>query len=410
MDEILINTSTVGNQEQPAIAAFRGTQFVAVWEDREDGNIKGQMLSPSGNKTSGEFVVNFPGPAGDETPNAGDRRNHVRVCRCMDRAGARRRSSAEASDIRSRHAVRAGDSGQLGRGGAAVAARDGASERRRLRRRVGRQARGRAHPRATLRIGWRKGRPRVSRQHPRRAAPEPDDRLSDQREHRDRLARAPAGLSAPRPPPDIRRQRAGRRRADDRPRHHPGRHGAARFGPVRHRPRAQRLGRRARLRDERRAGERVRGKRRLPGHPLPRDHRSDPDRVAGRRAALRRPLRRCLDASQHRRSRGRVARDGEALRADRRRDRQRRSGRHLHRPPRAVQPARRRDGRPGRRDFSSRPGPTTAKAATIHRCAPCADGRFRFRPAASSAGARARPPTNQCEAAACSSSSSSSRC
>ena len=62
MDEILINTSTVGNQEQPAIAAFRGTQFVAVWEDREDGNIKGQMLSPSGNKTSGEFVVNFRGP------------------------------------------------------------------------------------------------------------------------------------------------------------------------------------------------------------------------------------------------------------------------------------------------------------------------------------------------------------
>ena len=100
MDEILINTSTVGNQEQPAIAGFRGTQFVAVWEDREDGNIKGQMLSPGGNKTSGEFVVNFPGPAGDETPNAGDRRNHVRVRRRMDRAGARRRSSAEASDIR----------------------------------------------------------------------------------------------------------------------------------------------------------------------------------------------------------------------------------------------------------------------------------------------------------------------
>ena len=62
MDEILINTSTVGSQEQPAIAGFQGTQFVAVWEDREDGNIKGQMLSTGGNKTSGEFVVNFPGP------------------------------------------------------------------------------------------------------------------------------------------------------------------------------------------------------------------------------------------------------------------------------------------------------------------------------------------------------------
>ena len=61
MDETLINTSTLGSQTQPAITGFRGTQFVAVWEDREDGNIKGQMLSPGGNKTSGEFVVNFPG-------------------------------------------------------------------------------------------------------------------------------------------------------------------------------------------------------------------------------------------------------------------------------------------------------------------------------------------------------------
>jgi hypothetical protein len=61
MDEILINTSTLGSQEQPAVAGFRGTQFVAVWEDRQDGNIKGQMLSTAGNKTSGEFVVNFPG-------------------------------------------------------------------------------------------------------------------------------------------------------------------------------------------------------------------------------------------------------------------------------------------------------------------------------------------------------------
>ena len=60
MDEILINTSTLGSQEQPAIAGFRGTQFVAVWEDRQDGNIKGQMLSTAGNKTSGEFVVHTP--------------------------------------------------------------------------------------------------------------------------------------------------------------------------------------------------------------------------------------------------------------------------------------------------------------------------------------------------------------
>ena len=60
MDEILINTSTLGNQTQPAIAAFRGTQFVAVWEDLNDGNIRGQMLSPDGTKTSNEFLVNVP--------------------------------------------------------------------------------------------------------------------------------------------------------------------------------------------------------------------------------------------------------------------------------------------------------------------------------------------------------------
>ena len=60
MDEILINTSTLGSQTQPAIAAFRGTQFVAVWEDLNDGNIRGQMLSPDGTKTSNEFLVNVP--------------------------------------------------------------------------------------------------------------------------------------------------------------------------------------------------------------------------------------------------------------------------------------------------------------------------------------------------------------
>src|SRR3954463_13725251 len=57
MDEILITPSTVANQ--PAIAGFRGTQFVAVWEDGRDGSIKGHMLSAAGKKTSDEFRVNF---------------------------------------------------------------------------------------------------------------------------------------------------------------------------------------------------------------------------------------------------------------------------------------------------------------------------------------------------------------
>jgi hypothetical protein len=58
MDEILITPSTTAGQ--PAVAGFRGTQFVAVWEDLGDGNIKGQMLSTAGTATGDAFVVNFP--------------------------------------------------------------------------------------------------------------------------------------------------------------------------------------------------------------------------------------------------------------------------------------------------------------------------------------------------------------
>ena len=61
MDEILVNTSIVGDQHASAVAGFRGTQFVVVWEDSGDANIKGQMFAVNGNKTSGELVVNLPG-------------------------------------------------------------------------------------------------------------------------------------------------------------------------------------------------------------------------------------------------------------------------------------------------------------------------------------------------------------
>jgi hypothetical protein len=64
MDEILINTSTTGDQDQAAVAGFRGTQFVAVWADRGSGDIKGQMLGVNGDKTSGEFLVNVPAEPG----------------------------------------------------------------------------------------------------------------------------------------------------------------------------------------------------------------------------------------------------------------------------------------------------------------------------------------------------------
>jgi hypothetical protein len=55
MDEFPIGPSP------PAVAGFRGTQFVAVWPDG-DGNIKGQMLSTAGKKAGDEFRVSFPGP------------------------------------------------------------------------------------------------------------------------------------------------------------------------------------------------------------------------------------------------------------------------------------------------------------------------------------------------------------
>ena len=66
MDEFLINDSkaTAGDQEQPAVAGFRGTQFVAVWADRPSGNIKGQLLGVNGAKSSSEFAINFPGAVG----------------------------------------------------------------------------------------------------------------------------------------------------------------------------------------------------------------------------------------------------------------------------------------------------------------------------------------------------------
>jgi hypothetical protein len=66
MDEILINTTTSGQQGQPAVAGFRGTQFVVVWEDDGSGDIRGQMLGVNGSKSGPEFLVNFPTPPGTQ--------------------------------------------------------------------------------------------------------------------------------------------------------------------------------------------------------------------------------------------------------------------------------------------------------------------------------------------------------
>lgn len=64
MDEISINTTTAGDQEQPSVAGLSGIQFAVVWADRAAGNIKGQFLGVNGIPSDVEFTVNFPGTPG----------------------------------------------------------------------------------------------------------------------------------------------------------------------------------------------------------------------------------------------------------------------------------------------------------------------------------------------------------
>jgi hypothetical protein len=64
MDERLINTTTTGDQDQPGVAGFGGTQFAVVWTDHGTGNIKGQMLGVNAAPSGNEFIVNFPQPPG----------------------------------------------------------------------------------------------------------------------------------------------------------------------------------------------------------------------------------------------------------------------------------------------------------------------------------------------------------
>ena len=66
MDEILVNQTTAGSQDQPSVAGFRGTQFVAVWEDNGTNSIKGRLFGANGAPTSNEFMVNFPGEPGSK--------------------------------------------------------------------------------------------------------------------------------------------------------------------------------------------------------------------------------------------------------------------------------------------------------------------------------------------------------
>lgn len=64
MDEISINKTVTGDQDQPGVAGFLGTQFAVVWADRGTGNIKGRMFGVNGAPAGNEFAVNFPGTPG----------------------------------------------------------------------------------------------------------------------------------------------------------------------------------------------------------------------------------------------------------------------------------------------------------------------------------------------------------
>lgn len=64
MDEVLINTTTAGDQGQPAVCGLQGTQFVVVWEDLSDNTIKGQMFGTNGVRSSDQILINLPTPPG----------------------------------------------------------------------------------------------------------------------------------------------------------------------------------------------------------------------------------------------------------------------------------------------------------------------------------------------------------
>ena len=64
MDEILINKTTTGDQQQPGTAGLTGLQFAVAWADRDTGNIKGRLFGVNGVPSGDELTVSFPGTPG----------------------------------------------------------------------------------------------------------------------------------------------------------------------------------------------------------------------------------------------------------------------------------------------------------------------------------------------------------
>ena len=330
MDEILINTSTLGNQTQPAIAAFRGTQFVAVWEDLNDGNIRGQMLSPDGTKTSNEFLVNVPDkpntkrqrPAIVETPlgfavawneqlPGGVPQLKLRAFDGDTLSGPEIQVSSAQVEPLIRPAM-----ARLGDGGFVTVWADARADERIRAQRFGLEGE-KAGP--EFRANTVAGLHRV----PMAAALTNGNIVVGWR------ARISGPLLVHFQIFDASGSPVGSERTTNIDLTHAAM-ASLEFRSLRDHAYPPARGRRDRLRHVRPGSERVRGEWRLRRPPVQCDDRPDPDFVARHRAAVRRPLRSGLDRIERRRARCRHERHGEAVLGPRR-DRQSRPGQHLDR-------------------------------------------------------------------------------
>ncbi|MCG5213605.1 hypothetical protein [Streptosporangium sp. KLBMP 9127] len=64
MTELLVNTTTIRTQMQPAVAPMQGTRFFVAWADSSDATIKGRVVRANGPVSGQEFIVNKPTPVG----------------------------------------------------------------------------------------------------------------------------------------------------------------------------------------------------------------------------------------------------------------------------------------------------------------------------------------------------------
>jgi hypothetical protein len=73
--EFIVNATLAGNQQNAAITTLGNGAFVVVWEDRNpgaddsDGCIRGQLFSADGVKLGGEFLVNIPAAGAQIDPD-----------------------------------------------------------------------------------------------------------------------------------------------------------------------------------------------------------------------------------------------------------------------------------------------------------------------------------------------------